>query len=54
VPRFRPQGLRTDEDIISLLRRLAVLYPDEVIAGIFGASSSGSPGRFDARRHRRR
>ena len=35
VPRFRPQGLRTDEDIISLLRRLAVLYPDEVIAGIF-------------------
>src|SRR5437764_8095656 len=27
-------GLRTDEDTISLLRRLAVLYPDEVIAGI--------------------
>jgi predicted DNA-binding transcriptional regulator AlpA len=34
VPRFRPQGPRTDEDTISLLRRLAVLYPDEVIAGI--------------------
>src|SRR5207253_10369763 len=28
------RGLRTDEDTISLLRRLAVLYPDEVIAGI--------------------
>jgi len=34
VPRFRSQGPRTDEDTISLLRRLAVLYPDEVIAGI--------------------
>ena len=34
VPRFRPQGPRTDEDTISLLCRLAVLYPDEVIAGI--------------------
>lgn len=35
VPRFRPQGPRTDEDTIELLRRLASLYPDEVIAGIF-------------------
>lgn len=35
VPKFRPLGPRTDEDTISLLRRLAVLYPDEVIAGIF-------------------
>jgi DNA invertase Pin-like site-specific DNA recombinase/predicted DNA-binding transcriptional regulator AlpA len=34
VPRFRPQGPRTDEDTIDLLRRLAALYPDEVIAGI--------------------
>lgn len=34
VPRFRPQGPRTDEDTLSLLRRLAALYPDEVIAGI--------------------
>lgn len=34
VPRFQPQGPRTDEDTISLLRRLAVLYSDEVIAGI--------------------
>jgi DNA invertase Pin-like site-specific DNA recombinase/uncharacterized protein YndB with AHSA1/START domain len=35
VPRFVPMGPRTDEDTISLLRRLATLYPDEVIAGIF-------------------
>jgi DNA invertase Pin-like site-specific DNA recombinase len=34
VPRFRPSGPRTNEDTIDLLRRLAVLYPDEVIAGI--------------------
>jgi DNA invertase Pin-like site-specific DNA recombinase/uncharacterized protein YndB with AHSA1/START domain len=34
IPRFQPMGPRTDEDTISLLRRLAVLYPDEVIAGI--------------------
>jgi DNA invertase Pin-like site-specific DNA recombinase/uncharacterized protein YndB with AHSA1/START domain len=34
VPRFKPMGPRTAEDTISLLRRLAVLYPDEVIAGI--------------------
>jgi len=33
VPRFKPMGPRTDEDTISLLRRLATLYPDEVIAG---------------------
>jgi uncharacterized protein YndB with AHSA1/START domain/predicted DNA-binding transcriptional regulator AlpA len=34
VPKLRPMGPRTDEDTIALLRRLAVLYPDEVIAGI--------------------
>jgi hypothetical protein len=34
VPPFRPMGPRTDEDTLSLLRRLAALYPDEVIAGI--------------------
>ncbi|HKE25282.1 MAG TPA: recombinase family protein [Bryobacteraceae bacterium] len=34
VPRYRPMGPRTDEDTISLLRRLAVFYPDGVIAGI--------------------
>src|SRR6185295_921996 len=34
VPRFKPMGPRTEEDILSLLPRLAALYPDEVIAGI--------------------
>ncbi len=34
VPQFKPMGPRTEEDTISLLRRLATLYPDEVIAGI--------------------
>jgi len=34
VPRFKPMGPRTAEDTISLLRRLAAVYPDEVIAGI--------------------
>ncbi|MGH9606409.1 MAG: recombinase zinc beta ribbon domain-containing protein [Terracidiphilus sp.] len=34
LPRSLPRGLRTSEDTISLLRRLAALYPDEVIAGI--------------------
>jgi DNA invertase Pin-like site-specific DNA recombinase len=34
APRFKPMGPRTDEDILSLLPRLATLYPDEVIAGI--------------------
>lgn len=34
LPRFQPHGPRTDEDTISLLRRLAVHYPDDVIAGI--------------------
>jgi DNA invertase Pin-like site-specific DNA recombinase/predicted DNA-binding transcriptional regulator AlpA len=34
LPRYRPSGPKTDEDIITLLPRLAALYPDEVIAGI--------------------
>ncbi len=34
LPRYQPRGIRTDEDTISLLRRLAVHYPDDVIAGI--------------------
>ena len=33
-PRMKPHGLHTDEDTISLLRRLAVHYTDDVIAGI--------------------
>jgi len=33
-PRMQPRGLHTDEDTISLLRRLVVHYSDDVIAGI--------------------
>lgn len=34
LPRSRPATVRTDEDTIELLRRLATHYPDTVIAGI--------------------
>jgi len=34
LPRSQPRGLHTDEDTISLLRRLATHYSDDVIAGI--------------------
>jgi DNA invertase Pin-like site-specific DNA recombinase/predicted DNA-binding protein (UPF0251 family) len=34
LPRSRPATIRTDEDTIALVRRLAALYPDAVIAGI--------------------
>jgi DNA invertase Pin-like site-specific DNA recombinase len=50
VPRFKPMGPRTDEDTISLLRRLAALYPDEVIAGILNRQGrkTASGERFTA------
>jgi DNA invertase Pin-like site-specific DNA recombinase/uncharacterized protein YndB with AHSA1/START domain len=37
VPIWHPRDsvVRTDEDTVDLLRRLAVLYPDDMIAGIF-------------------
>jgi DNA invertase Pin-like site-specific DNA recombinase len=34
LPRSQPHGYHTDEDTISLLRRLAMHYSDDVIAGI--------------------
>lgn len=34
VPRSRPATVRTDEDTIDLIRRLAMHYPDSVIAGV--------------------
>jgi DNA invertase Pin-like site-specific DNA recombinase len=34
LPRSRPATIRTDEDTIALVRRLAAMYPDAVIAGI--------------------
>jgi DNA invertase Pin-like site-specific DNA recombinase/predicted DNA-binding transcriptional regulator AlpA len=34
LPRSQPRGIRTDEDTLSLLPRLAAHYSDDVIAGI--------------------
>ncbi len=50
VPHFRPSGPKTDEDIISLLPRLAALYPDGVIAGILNRQGrkTASGERFTA------
>jgi predicted DNA-binding transcriptional regulator AlpA len=50
LPRMKPRGLHTDEDTISLLRRLAVHYSDDVIAGIFNRQgrTTASGERFTA------
>src|SRR3977135_1319192 len=47
LPRARPATIRTDEDTIALVRRLAVHYPDTVIAGILNRQ-----GRTTAYGHR--
>ena len=47
LPRSRPVSIRTDEDTVALVRRLAVHYPDTVIAGILNRQ-----GRRTARGHR--
>jgi DNA invertase Pin-like site-specific DNA recombinase len=47
LPRSRPATIRTDEDTVALVRRLAVHYPDAVIAGILNRQ-----GRRTARGHR--
>jgi len=47
LPRSRPATVRTDEDTIALLRRLAAHYPDNVIAGILNRQ-----GRATAYGHR--
>ncbi|HEY3656800.1 MAG TPA: helix-turn-helix domain-containing protein [Steroidobacteraceae bacterium] len=47
LPRSRPATVRTDEDTIALVRRLAALYPDTVIAGILNRQ-----GRTTAQGHR--
>jgi predicted DNA-binding transcriptional regulator AlpA len=47
LPRSRPATVRTDEDTIALVRRLAAFYPDTVIAGILNRQ-----GRRTARGHR--
>jgi DNA invertase Pin-like site-specific DNA recombinase len=47
LPRSRPATIRTDEDTIALVRRLAGHYPDSVIAGILNRQ-----GRTTAYGHR--
>jgi DNA invertase Pin-like site-specific DNA recombinase len=47
LPRSRPATIRTDENTVALVRRLAVHYPDTVIAGILNRQ-----GRRTARGHR--
>ena len=47
LPRSRPATIRTDEATLDLVRRLATLYPDTVIAGILNRQ-----GRTTARGHR--
>jgi hypothetical protein len=34
LPHYKPSGIRTDEDTIALMTRLATHYSDDVIAGI--------------------
>lgn len=50
IPRFQPVGPRTEEDTIELLCRLAILYPDEVIASILNRQErkTATGGRFTA------
>ena len=50
LSRSQPRGRRTIEDTLSLLPRLAALYPDEVIAGILNRQGrkTASGERFTA------
>jgi DNA invertase Pin-like site-specific DNA recombinase len=50
--RSRPATVRTDEDTLALLRRLAPLYPDAVVAGILNRQGRRTAygHRFDANR----
>ena len=41
LPRKRQATVRTDEDTVALVRRLAVHYPDTVIAGILNRRAAG-------------
>ena len=54
----RPPAIRTDEDTVALVRRLAVYYPDDMIAGILNrqhrTTATGLPfiaGRVQSLRH---
>lgn len=52
LPRSHPSPIRTDEDIVELVRRLAVYYTDGVIAGILNrqGKTTATGMRFTANR----
>jgi DNA invertase Pin-like site-specific DNA recombinase len=52
LPRSRPATVRTDEDTLNLVRRLATLYPDTIIAGILNRQgrTTAKGLRFEANR----
>jgi DNA invertase Pin-like site-specific DNA recombinase/predicted DNA-binding transcriptional regulator AlpA len=52
LPRSRPATIRTDEDTIALIRRLARYHPDSVIAGILNRQgrTTAYGHRFEANR----
>jgi len=52
LPRSRPATIRTDEDTVALVRRLACHYPDAVIAGILNRQdrTTAYGHRFEASR----
>ena len=52
LPRSHPSPIRTDEDIVELVRRLAVHYTDAVIAGILNrqGKTTATDMRFTANR----
>ncbi|WP_247400900.1 helix-turn-helix domain-containing protein [Bradyrhizobium sp. 76] len=52
LPRSRPATIRTDEDTVALLRRLAMHYPDAVIADILNRQGRATAygHRFDRNR----
>ena len=52
LPRSRPATVRTDEETLDLVRRLAGFYPDTVIAGILNKQGRTTPRghRFEANR----
>jgi predicted DNA-binding transcriptional regulator AlpA len=52
LPRSRPPTIKTDDQTIDLVKRLAMLYPDSVIAGILNRQgrTTAKGHRFDANR----
>ena len=53
LPHSRPATIRTDEDTVALVRRLAALYPDAVIAGILNRQGRTTAMAIASRQPRR-